>query len=92
MDNDLAQAPRFATLNITYAGMNGDLQDPLLFDSTDEQIRAIATETVRGGGVRGIDADPTANFADFVVDRIDAHDGLPDRLILRPKTPFGSAK
>lgn len=86
--NDI-QAPIYASLNITYAGQNGDLPDPLLFDIPDEQVRAIATEAVRAGGVRGIDARADADFTDFVIDRVAAHDGLPHRLIARPKTPFG---
>jgi len=87
--DDLQAPPSYASLNITYSGQNGDLADPVLFDLADDQVRAIATEAVRAGGVRGVDAHPTADFSDFVVDRVAAHDGLPHRLLLRPKTPFG---
>lgn len=82
--------PAYASLNITFAGQNGDLPDPVLFDATDEQVRTMATEAVRAGGVRGLDLHATADFTDFVVDRVAAHDGLPHRLLLRPKTPFGA--
>lgn len=86
--NDLV--PQYASLNITFAGQNGDLPDPVLFDASDEQVRTMATEAVRAGGVRGLDLHATADFTDFVVDRVAAHDGLPARMLLRPKTPFGN--
>jgi hypothetical protein len=78
-----------AMLNITVNGQNGNLRDPVSFEATDADIKAWATETVRNGGVPGIDADPNVSFHDFVVDRFAEKDGLPARLILRPKTPFG---
>ena len=79
-----------ARLNITYGGQNGDLEDPVSFDASDGDIRQWATEAVRAGTVPGIPADPNASFVDFVVDRFEATDARPDRLIsLRPKTPFG---
>jgi hypothetical protein len=79
-----------ARLNVTYGGQNGDLPDPISYDSTDGDIRQWATEAVRGGGIPGIVADPTANFGDFVVDRFEANDARPYRLVqLRPKTAFG---
>jgi len=78
-----------ALLNITVNGQNGDLRDPVSFDATDADVKAWATETVRTGGIPGIDADPNADFHDFVVDRFAERDGLPARLVLRPKTPFG---
>lgn len=78
-----------ALLNITVNGQNGNLRDPVSFNAADSDIKAWATETVRNGGVPGIDADPNVDFNDFVVDRFAEKDGLPARLILRPKTPFG---
>jgi len=78
-----------ALLNITVNGQNGDLRDPVSFDATDADVKAWATETVRNGGVPGINADPNVDFHDFVVDRFAAKDDLPARLMLRPKTPFG---
>lgn len=77
-----------AILNITWAGQNGDLPNPILFDSTDTDIRRWATEAVRNG-IAGITADANVNFQDFVVERFSATDGLPSRVVLRPKTPFG---
>lgn len=71
------------SLNITWDGANGDLQDPVSADATDGQIREWAAEAVRNGNVPGISADPSVNFSDFVVDR------YPPKIFLRPKVPFG---
>jgi hypothetical protein len=78
-----------ALLNITVNGQNGNLRDPVFFDATDADVKAWATEAVRNGGIPGIDAVPNVDFRDFVVDRFAEKDGLPARLVLRPKTPFG---
>ena len=79
-----------AIVNVTWAGNNGDLRDPVSFDATDEQIRAWVTEAVRTGGVANIAADPNADFTDFVIDRFATTEETPwSRLMLRPKTPFG---
>jgi hypothetical protein len=80
-----------AQLNITYDGQNGDLADLVPFDSGDGDLKQMAEEVVRAGGVPGIDAHGAADFSDFVVDRFAAGDEVPyNRLFLRPKTPFGS--
>jgi hypothetical protein len=79
-----------AHLNITYAGQQGDLPDPMPYDASDADIKRIATEAIHNGDVPGIEADLNADFNDFVVDRFPARDGLPNRLSLRPKTPFGN--
>lgn len=79
-----------AKLNVTYGGQNGDFEDPVNFDATDGDIRQWATEAVRAGTVPGIPAAPDADFTDFVVDRFEATDSRPFKLLaLRPKTPFG---
>jgi len=78
-----------ARLNITVNGQNGDLPDPVVYDSTDADVKAWATEAVRNGDIPGIDADPNVDFGDFVVDRFDAKDDEPNRLYVRPKVPFG---
>jgi hypothetical protein len=78
-----------ARLNITFAGFNADLNDPVSYDATDDAIKQMATEAIRTGYVAGIPASPNADFADFVVDRFAATAELPNRLFLRPKTPFG---
>jgi len=79
-----------ARVNITYGGNNGDLPDPVLFDSTDGDIKGWITEAVAGGSVPGIPADGNVDFTDFVVDRFSANAERDYNLIqIRPKTPFG---
>jgi len=79
-----------ARLNITWSGQNGDLVDPIAYDAPDKDILQWATEAIRTGGVPGITADLNANLTDFVVDRFAATADVPmNRIVLRPKTPFG---
>jgi hypothetical protein len=81
-----------ARVNVTYAGQNGDLPDPVNFDATDGDVRQWVTEAVRGGGIPGIPASPDADFRDFVIDRFEANETRPYRLLqVRPKTPFGAS-
>jgi hypothetical protein len=81
-----------ARVNITYGGKNGDLPDPVFFQSTDGDVKNWVTEAVRAGTVPGLDAAPTADFGDFVIDRFAADATRPYNLIqVRPKTPFGFA-
>ena len=89
----LAEPPgapgEMAKLNITWAGNNGDLPDPVGFDLDDASVKRIATESVRDGYVPGIPA-AAADFKDFVVERFRANEAVPaNRIMLRPKTPFG---
>tara|TARA_Y100000310_G_scaffold340338_1_gene435733 strand:+ start:4943 stop:5206 length:264 start_codon:yes stop_codon:yes gene_type:complete len=79
-----------ATLNVTWAGKNGEMPDPVPFDAGDGDLKQWATEAVQGGSIPGIEADANVNFGDFIVDRFEAADDLPNRLFLRPKTPFGA--
>ena len=80
-----------AKLNVTWDGQNGDLPDMVDYDSTTAELLQLAEEAVTTGGIPGIDADPGADFDDFIVDRFPANEaeGLPARLMVRPKTPFG---
>jgi hypothetical protein len=79
-----------ARVNVTWAGSNGDLAEPVLFDADDNTVKGWVTEAVRAGSVPGIQLDATANFQDFVVDRFSATETRPYNLIqVRPKTPFG---
>jgi hypothetical protein len=80
-------------LNITYNGYSADLPDELDGELTDDDIRRIAVEVVRGGNVPGL-YDPELRdgaFRDFVVDRFDTPEGG-RRIYLRPKVPFGTAR
>jgi hypothetical protein len=79
-----------ARLNVTWAGQNGDLPDPVAFDATDGDVKQWITEAVRNGSVPGVRAADDANFRDFVVDRFASNETRPYNLIqIRPKTPFG---
>jgi len=79
-----------ALLNITYQGQSADYELAIDFATTDADIRRIAVEVVRSGGVRGLHLphlQPNA-FASFVVDRLTGPAGE-QRIFLRPKVPFG---
>ncbi len=79
-----------ARLNVTWAGANGELPDPVPYDATDNQLKAMATEAILTGGIPGIPADRTVDLRDFVVDRFPATPEVPHhRVFIRPKTPFG---
>jgi hypothetical protein len=82
-----------AIVNITWAGNNGDLRDPVSFDATDEQIRTWVVESVQTGSVTNITADPNVtlgDFSDFVVDRFASSEETPyNRIFLRPKATYG---
>ncbi len=80
-----------ARVNVTYEGANGELPDPIMYDSTDGDVKGWLTEALRTGGIPGIPAAPTATLADFVVDRFAATEERPYNFIMiRPKTPFGA--
>jgi len=85
MDNIISNAK----LNITFNGCNGDLPDPVNFDASDEELLRIASEAIQTGYVPGIPADLSASLVDFVVDRFAATSDLPNRCMIRAKTPFG---
>lgn len=79
-----------ARLNITYAGSNGDLPDPILYDANETDIKRWATEAVVAGSIPGIPAQHHVDFSDFVIERFAASDEQPNRIMLRPKVPFGN--
>lgn len=80
-----------AVLNITYQGLSADYDMEIDHDVSDDDVRRIAVEVVRSGGVRGMHlADLAENaFANYVVDRMESPEGE-RRIYLRPKVPFGS--
>ncbi len=90
-NQDNAQlAQREARVNVTYNGENGDLPDPVLFDSTDGDVKGWLTEALSGGNIPGIPTVENADLTDFVVDRFAANEEVNyNRIIVRPKTPFG---
>jgi hypothetical protein len=80
-----------ARLNVTWAGQNGDLPDPVPYGAAEGDIRQWAAEAIRTGGVAGIRVDVNVNLRGFVVDRFGPNEARPYNLIqIRPKTPFGA--
>jgi len=77
-----------ATLNITYNGLSADYPLELDAQVSDADIKRIAVEVLRAGGVAGLHLPQLADsaFDGFVVDRL--QDG--QRIYLRPKVPFGA--
>jgi hypothetical protein len=91
MVDEMVPVPaELATLNITYAGQQGEFPDPIAYDATDQDIRRWAEEGLRNGDVRGIDGDAAASLNDFVIERFPARQDIPhNRVSIRPKTAFG---
>ena len=81
-----------AVLNITYEGMSADAPVDIGYELSDDDVRRIAVELVRSGGVPGLELDLAEDaFDSFVVDRFDTPDGG-QRLYLRAKVPFGARR
>ena len=79
-----------ARVNVTYQGQNGELRDPVYFQSSDADVKGWVTEAIRNGGVPGVRADAAADFHDYVVDRFGPTEARPHNAIfVRPKTAFG---
>ncbi len=80
-----------ATLNITYNGLSSDV--PLESDGvlSDGDVKRIAVEVVRSGGVPGLHLANLREdaFTHYVVDRFRGPRGE-ERIYLRPKVPFGA--
>ena len=79
-----------AVLNITYSGLSADYPLDVDVSLTDGDVRRIAVEVVRSGGIRGLAIAnlPERAFDDYVVDRFETPQGG-RRIYLRPKVPFG---
>ena len=80
-----------AILNITYNGLSADYDLKVDHHLTDRDIRRIAVEVVRSGGVQGLHIarlDERA-FDNYVIDRLQSATGEA-RIYLRPKVPFGA--
>lgn len=89
MPNELANTE--ARVNITWNGQNGDLPDPVHYDSADGDVMSWAAEAVRNGDVAGIRADANVDFSNYVIDRFAATEDRPwNQINIRPKTPFGA--
>ncbi len=82
-----------AILNITYQGQSADYELEIDYQASDADVRRIAVEVVRSGGVRGLHIAGlrTDAFDGFVVDRLRGARGE-QRIYLRPKVPFGAGE
>jgi len=80
-----------AILNITYNGMSVDYPRQIDQDLSDHEIRRVATEIVRSGGLPGLHIANMSDgaFEHYVVDRFRGR-GHGKRIYLRPKVPFGA--
>ncbi|HYX21522.1 MAG TPA: hypothetical protein VFA98_11820 [Thermoanaerobaculia bacterium] len=78
-----------ATLNITYGGESADFPLDIQVPLADDDIRRVAIELARAGGVRLAAAGlPDNAFDNFVIDRFEGG----ERIYLRPKVPFGRSE
>ncbi len=80
-----------AILNITYNGLSADYPVQLDYATSDRDVRRIAVEVVRSGGVPGLQIANLSEraFDHYVVDRFKTPQGG-ERIYLRPKVPFGA--
>jgi hypothetical protein len=80
-------------LNITWNGISADTDVNVDWGVVDRDVKRIAVELVRSGGVPGLVVRdlPGDAFDHFVVDRFNTPEGG-RRLFLRPKVPFGAAQ
>lgn len=86
----VAPAAGHARVVVTYDGQTGDLPDPVSADASHDDVRRMAQEALRGGGIRGLPAIADADLSGFIVDPAAPNDTYPfPRLLLRPKTAFG---
>jgi hypothetical protein len=81
-----------ATMNITWNGLSASTDVNVEYDAHDRDLKRIAVELVRSGGVPGLHVRdlPGDAFENYVIDRFDTPEGG-RRLFLRPKVPFGGA-
>ena len=81
-----------AILNITYNGYSADYPRELDDYVSDADVRRIAIEVIRTGGLRGLHIAnlPDNAFDYYMVDRFRGHGK--SRIYLRPKVPFGAAR
>ncbi len=79
-----------AILNITLTGLSADYPVELDPRTTDGDVKRIAVEVLRSGGVPGLRMNQLHDraFDGYVVDRFRSPQGG-DRIYLRPKVPFG---
>jgi len=83
-----AEHEKMAVLIIALDGELGESPDLVPYDAPEEDIRTWATEAISGGTIPGIDPQEV-DLTNYKVRRLPAKDGLPDRVMVRPKTEVG---
>ncbi len=85
-----APGPNEALVNLTWAGSNYDIPDPVSVDITDDGIKAMLGEVIQAGSY-GISSDQdVAQLRNFMVERDPPNQTHPyNRIVVRPKTSFG---
>jgi hypothetical protein len=84
-----------AMVNVTYEGFNSDFPDPVLYDSTDADLKLMIIEALENGYLPGIPAQTNVSLDHFVIDRFNPSSDNSNneikgyRIFCRPKTPFG---
>jgi len=86
-DQILGEDEKMAVLIVVLDGELGECPDQIPYDAPEGDIRTWATEAV-AGGLPGIDPQEV-DLTDFKVRRLPSKDGLPDRVMVRPKTEVG---
>jgi hypothetical protein len=82
-----ADEERMAVLIVALEGELGESLDLVPYNAPEDDIRRWATEAI-SGGLPGIDAQEV-DLTSFKVRRLPAKGGLPDRVMVRPKTEVG---
>jgi len=86
--DDILGNEKMAVLIIALDGELGESPDLIPYDAPEDDIRTWATEAIFGGTIPGIEAQEV-DLTNFKVRRLPAKDGLPDRVMVRPKTEVG---
>ena len=85
--DDIFGIEKTAVLIVALDGELGESPDLIPYDAPEADIITWATEAV-SGGLPGIDPQDV-DLTGFKVQRLPAKDGLPDRVMVRPKTEVG---
>jgi hypothetical protein len=76
-----------ARLVVNIDGQAGELEELIPFNTSEEDVKRIAEEAIRGG-LRGMEPREVS-FDNYTVDQMAGKNGLENRLLLRYKVAFG---
>lgn len=83
-------SPDRSMVTLTYGGFHGELLDPIPYQSSDEVVLNSIRESLIGGSIDGLAADPNPDLANYIVRWFPPNDRYAySRCVVRPKTPFG---